>query len=247
MKDIHFISSLPRSGSTLLATTLNQNPEFRASIAGPLARYIRAAIEHQHDSSKNKQLIESIVNTHNHEDKTYFVNNRGLTLLTPVIKQIYPNSKIIVCVRDINWILDSFEQLIQKNMLEQTSIFSGQENLNVFTRCEALTRSDRVLGFAYDSLKQAYYGNEKSMLHFIEYNDLCKHPEKTMKKLYEAIGKPYFNHDFNNVFAKYEEFDDEVRLKDLHTTKQKLDLYPRKMIIPPQIQDQYRNSEFWRA
>jgi hypothetical protein len=34
---IHFISGLPRSGSTLLAAILRQNPRFRAAMSGPVA------------------------------------------------------------------------------------------------------------------------------------------------------------------------------------------------------------------
>jgi sulfotransferase len=37
MADIHFISGLPRSGSTLLAALLRQNPRFQAGMSGPLA------------------------------------------------------------------------------------------------------------------------------------------------------------------------------------------------------------------
>ena len=34
---IHFISGLPRSGSTLLAALLRQNPRFHADMSGPMA------------------------------------------------------------------------------------------------------------------------------------------------------------------------------------------------------------------
>ena len=37
MVSIHFISGLPRSGSTLLAALLRQNPRFEAGMSGPLA------------------------------------------------------------------------------------------------------------------------------------------------------------------------------------------------------------------
>ena len=37
MSKIHFISGLPRSGSTLLAALLRQNPRFQAGMSGPLA------------------------------------------------------------------------------------------------------------------------------------------------------------------------------------------------------------------
>ena len=34
---LHFISGLPRSGSTLLAGILRQNPAFHAAMTGPVA------------------------------------------------------------------------------------------------------------------------------------------------------------------------------------------------------------------
>src|ERR1700741_2217341 len=36
-RKFHFISGLPRSGSTLLAAILNQNPRFRSGMTSPLA------------------------------------------------------------------------------------------------------------------------------------------------------------------------------------------------------------------
>ncbi|HZP66341.1 MAG TPA: sulfotransferase, partial [Rudaea sp.] len=37
VRKFHFISGLPRSGTTLLAAVLNQNPRFRAGMTSPLA------------------------------------------------------------------------------------------------------------------------------------------------------------------------------------------------------------------
>ena len=38
---IHFISGLPRAGSTLLAALLKQNPRFHAHMSGPVATDLR--------------------------------------------------------------------------------------------------------------------------------------------------------------------------------------------------------------
>ncbi|EUA91313.1 sulfotransferase [Mycobacterium ulcerans] len=45
MKAIHFISGLPRSGSTLLAALLRQNPRFQAGMSGPLAGLFGALLD----------------------------------------------------------------------------------------------------------------------------------------------------------------------------------------------------------
>jgi len=42
---IHFISGLPRSGSTLLAALLRQNPRFEAGMTGPLAGLFGALLD----------------------------------------------------------------------------------------------------------------------------------------------------------------------------------------------------------
>ena len=41
---IHFISGLPRSGSTLLAALLRQNKRFHAGMSGPLAGMFGALV-----------------------------------------------------------------------------------------------------------------------------------------------------------------------------------------------------------
>jgi sulfotransferase len=42
---IHFISGLPRSGSTLLAALLRQNPRFEAGMTGPLSGLFGALLD----------------------------------------------------------------------------------------------------------------------------------------------------------------------------------------------------------
>ena len=44
LPNIHFISGLPRSGSTLLASILNQNPRFVAGMTGPTGALFNAML-----------------------------------------------------------------------------------------------------------------------------------------------------------------------------------------------------------
>src|SRR5258707_7881091 len=50
-RKFHFISGMPRSGSTLLAAILNQNPRFRSGMTSPLADIMGG--EMAETSSKN--------------------------------------------------------------------------------------------------------------------------------------------------------------------------------------------------
>ena len=44
-KKYHFITGLPRSGSTLLTSILNQNPRFHSSITDPLATFVKGMLD----------------------------------------------------------------------------------------------------------------------------------------------------------------------------------------------------------
>jgi sulfotransferase len=84
------------------------------------------------------------------------------------------------------------------------------------------------------------------MIHLVEYNQLCKNPEKTMKEIYNFIGKPYYNHDFDNVEYSNELFDLKCNLKDLHTVKRKVEYVERKTILPEEVWNKYSGKNFWK-
>ncbi|MGZ8924279.1 MAG: sulfotransferase family protein [Nitrososphaeraceae archaeon] len=256
-KKYHFIAGLPRSGTTLLSTILNQNPIFEASISGPLARFVRAIIQESSSQggyrfecppNKRKKLIYGLFDNY-YDDITKnvaFNTNRGWPLLLPTIKTLYPNSKMILCVREIGWILDSFENLQRQNPFEFTSMFSPEENINVYTRCETLLHPNRTLGFAYNAVKQAITSDYQNTIMIVDYDNLVRHPHKVMRQIYEFINEPYFNHDFDRVEASYTEFDDDVQLPGLHTTRPKVEFISRQTIIPPDIWNRVVGMDVWK-
>jgi len=253
VKKFVFTAGLPRAGSTLLATILKQNPNIGASISGPLARFVRSIIQESSAQGgyrfecppeMNKKLIEGLFDTyHNEPDKSvYFNHNRGWPLLLPTIKDLYPTSKIILCVRDVEWILDSFETLQRNNPYTNTTMFSADESTNVYTRCEALLNPGRTLGFAYAAVKQAMFSEYRSSIMLVEYDKLAKNPETILKSIYSFIDEPYFAHDFNDVEASYEEFDNDVQLPGLHTTRKTVGFIPRQTVLPPDILNMVRSN-----
>lgn len=257
MKKYHLITGLPRSGTTLLSTILNQNPKFEASISGPLARFVRSIVEESNTQGgyrfecpveKRKQLTKALFDTYYDDPskEVAFNTNRGWGLQLEAMKDIYPDLKMIMCVRDLGWVLDSFEQLVRKNPHTITAMFSLDENVNVFTRCETLMRPGRPVGFAYNTMKQALSSEYKNSILLVEYEYLAKNPESTMKSIYKFIDEPYFEHEFDNVEASYDEFDGDVMLPGLHTTRRKVEFIPRRTILPQEIWNNCKGMEFWR-
>jgi sulfotransferase len=257
LKKFVLTAGLPRAGSTLLGTILNQNPRFEASISGPLARFVRAIItesssqggyKYECPPERRKRLIAGLFdNYHDTPGKqVYFNHNRGWPLLLPTVKDLYPDLKMILCVRDIGWVLDSFETLVRKNPYSFTSMFSPDENVNVYSRCETLLNPSRTLGFAYSAVKQAITSEHKSSIMLLEYEQLARNPEQTLRALYNFIEEPHYQHDFNDVEASYDEFDDDIQLPGLHKTRKRVEYIERQTILPPDVWQRVQGMEVWR-
>jgi len=231
MKSYYFISGLPRSGSTLLSGILKQNPEFYADISSPVSIIVNNAIDCMTGCENNLNLTEdrrkdillSIFEGYYKHLKTQIIfdSSRGWTKNTTLLQELFPYTKILCCVRDIPWIINSFELINKKNPFYTSTLVKQECNDNVFARSDAMmNKNDGVIACPWIYLQEGYAMNPE-MIHFIEYENLCKEPEKTMKEVYKFLEKPYYSHDFENVEYSNENFDKVCNLKDLHTVRKK--------------------------
>jgi len=260
MKKMHFISGLPRSGSTLLSAILKQNPKFTAGISDPLLDFTKGYITaiagsvgmaSQVPREKQKDLILDCFHSfYKNNNDICFNTNRGWASHTPLVKQLFPQAKMILCIREIPWILDSFEQLNVKNPFTIKPLYNHQDLGTVYDRSKMLMGDmPNFGGYVMSPLantKQAMYSNEKDMLCIIEYNTLVNHPKEVMQSLYKFLDEEWFEHDFDNVEDSYDEFDDQAKIVGLHTVKRKVQYYPRKPILPEDLWQHYANQSFWK-
>lgn len=147
-KTYHFISGLPRSGSTLLSAILKQNPKIYADISSPLCGMVQNCVDSMTGSENNlnlsedrrKSVLHGLINGYYNtiENPIVFDTSRSWTSKTNLIKTLFPSSKIICCVRDIPWILDLFERIASKNSLYTNTFIDQEANQCVNTRSDAL-------------------------------------------------------------------------------------------------------------
>jgi sulfotransferase len=255
MKSFYFISGLPRSGSTLLSGILKQNPEFYADIASPVQGIVNNAIDFMTGCENNLNLTEDrrrnillsiFEGYYKHIEKpVIFDSSRGWTKSTTLLQELFPTTKILCCVRDIPWIINSFELILSKNCFYTKKLNEQILNDNIFIRTQEIF--DRNIIDSFDCLCQGYAINSE-MIYFVEYENLCKNPEKEMKTIYEFLEKPYYSHDFENVEYSNENFDRSCNLKDLHTVRKRVEYKKQKKVLPPEIWEKYAtmNMEFWK-
>jgi sulfotransferase len=255
-RQYHFIAGLPRSGSTLLSAILSQNPRFHASMMSPVHKMSMGLINSWSAGNEiaplvNKQqkrrIIKALFNQYHGQGKEVtFDSNRGWAEKLPLIHDLYPDAKVICCVRNIAWILDSFEKLYQQDPYEQTRLFTNDnDRSSVYSRVRALAGSNRVVGYSAQALKQAFYSQLSDKLIIVEFDALVKEPKQTIEKLYKMLGEQQFEHDFNNVGAKHQAFDDNLGVPGLHTVKNSIEYHPRDSILPPDLFKEYSGSNFW--
>ncbi|PLK26303.1 sulfotransferase family protein [Novosphingobium sp. TH158] len=255
---IHFISGLPRSGSTLLAGVLLQNPRFHAGMTSPVGSMYRALEESM--SRKNEAavfisdqqrenilrgLFSSYYNEMSHKEVIFDTNRIWCTKL-PALSRLFPEARVICCVRSISWIIDSIEKLARQNAFELSGLFGFDASSTVYTRVNSIAKSSGLVGYALDALREAYYGAESSRIMLLEYDDLCRNPEASIAQLYDFIGQPRFKHDFDNVEYEADNFDLQLGAKGLHTIRRKVEWIERPTILPPDLFQRFQNDMFWR-
>lgn len=255
MKQYYFISGLPRSGSTLLSAILRQNPDFYADIASPVEGLTGCSIDIITGSENNltvseeqrKNLSYGIFDGYYKHIKNpvIFDSSRKWTNKTSFIKELFPYTKILCPVRDTVSILNSFEVLLNKNCFYTKKINEKMFSERINIRTDQIF--ERELIDCHSFLQGGYILNPE-MIYFIEYENLCKEPEKTIRGIYEFLEKPYYSHDFENVEYSNEIFDKSCNVKDLHTVRRKVKYKPPRIILPPEIVQEYNDMEmeFWR-
>ena len=258
-RQYHLISGLPRSGSTLLAAILRQNPRFSAGMSGPLGPIFNAMLAAMGPTNETAQflgeeqrrrLLVSLFDAIHGDvppDRTVFDTNRIWTSLLAQLVAIAPDVKVICCVRSVAWIMDSLERLQRRNPLQPTKLFAmAEERQTVFTRTEALARRDRLVGFAWHALQEAYYGDLSRHLLILEYDILSQRPRDCMQLVYRFLGEPWFEHDFGNVEYSEEQFDATLGTPGLHTVRPVVAPERRQTVLPPELFRKFAKLSFWR-
>ncbi len=251
MKNIYFLSGLPRSGSTVLAAILNQHPSIHATstsglldiLVGTLTAWtnsltVRAAV----DKAANEEEIKRILRTICEEkystiDKPTILDKaRGwsssinIPTMTKVLGQ---QPRIVATVRNIPDCVASFVRIAKP------------ENKYEFMRNSDLVHHVKE---SYQSLQSGYNLAPECIL-FVDYDDLMRDPASQLKRVHKFLDLPDFEYDFNKLDGtNLRERDEEVwEVKGLHEIKSKLGYQHQEdpKDVLGNLYDQFLQPRFW--
>jgi sulfotransferase len=254
----HFISGLPRAGSTLLSALLLQNPRFHAGMTSPVGSLVKGMLDRFTAGSEfaavidrpmRRRLLKGVFDNYYAEQAdraVVFDTNRMWCAHLPALLDLYPKARVIACVRNVAWVMDSLERRYRADPFEQTRLFADDSERNtVYSRVDTLAQRNRLVGYGWSALKEAYYGEHADSLLVVEYELLAHSPERVLRLIYEFIGEPWFEHDFEHVQYDAPSFDEALGVSGLHRVRPRVAVEPRRTVLPPDLFEKYSQLSFW--
>jgi len=240
-KIIHFVSGLPRAGSTLLCNILAQNPRFFTTATSGILEVIFAVrnmwenfIEFRaspDDEAKMRVMRSILFSFHGNGDRpVVFDKSRGwLGHLELAEALLGRKAKVLVPVRDLKDVLASFEKLYRRN----AHIFQTETEKQLYYkwqtikgRIEIWSDPSQPVGLAFNRIQDALVRGFSDRMHFVRYEELTRDPEGTMKSIYQFLGEDSFDHNFEYVEQVTHENDFVHGFRDLHEIRPKVEPQP---------------------
>lgn len=221
-KKLYFLSGLPRSGSTVLAAILNQNPQAHVTTTSGLGLALESlAIGwHKHellgknDLSRAKLALamRSVIDSFFDTDKPVVIDKgRGWPMpeVLLAMEQVLGQApRIVATVRSVPDCMASFVRVAKP------------ANLDEFVNNDGLVKH---LKAAYQSLHDGYSLRPECFL-FVEYEDLLADPRTQLKRIHDFLGLDPFEYDLERIDGSTVKEDDEGLhgVAGLHDIKPKL-------------------------
>ena len=209
---MHVITGLPRSGSTLLCNIINQNPKYWATSTSILPGLVNACIsqwssslEVKNELNTDRKAMENRLTRsiralceqwHQRDDgRIVFDKSRGWNHNLLALRQIFPDSKALVIVRDPRNVFASIEKQHQKNPLLDE--FNSVVDKAILSRADKMLAPNGLVGVAITGVEDMI--RRKLPVMFIKYEQFCKFPQQVLAEMYGYLEDTSFSHDLENV------------------------------------------------
>jgi sulfotransferase len=201
---------------------LNQNPRFYASSTS----IVPAIIEGFSNTVSNIPEYKSELKAHKEEtlDKTrnamravitewykpkdkevIFDKSRGWGHKSLILNDLFPDAKLIICVRDLRNVFSSIEKQHRKNpLLEPAADLASK---TIYARADQMFSPQGMVGFPLDGLQDAMRRDGSKVI-IVRYEQFVQDPSMIFYNIYSNIGEELFKHDFENIENVSEDLDE---------------------------------------
>ena len=205
-KQLLFLVAQPRSGNTLFASIMNQNPEIAATpnsitleIMKDLFLLKQTDVFHNYPDHKSlNNVLDVVFDTYYKDWPQRIIIDRGPVMTEgnfALMQKHYKRPfKCIVLLRDLMDVLASYMQWYTENPDAFPNRYghnTDEEKLMMIMNSKGAVAKD------LEAIKNSF--NYPEICHYVKYDDIVTNPEQEFRKIYQFLDEPYFNHSFNNV------------------------------------------------
>jgi len=244
--------AMPRSGNTLFASIINQNPKVACTANSITLEIMKDMfLLKQTDLFLNYKDHKSLDNILSSVFQNYYkdwpqdiIIDRGPAMTDGnfmlLQKHLGQPVKCIVLWRDLLDVLASFIKWFEN----EPTAYPNKYGKNIEEKLIMLMNDNGPIAKELKSIQNAMKPENQKHCFFIRYEHLIKEPEPTIQGIYEFLETDYYPHRFDSLDQfnlNGIAYDDNVVGKNLHTikTELKLEENPYKKMIPQSIINQY--------
>ena len=195
-----FLGGLPRSGSTLLTSMLNQHPDITVggtSGLAPLVATCREVYSNREEFSANDEeeqnirmtnLISAMIYGWSTSPTKYYIDKgRGWLPMIELLRKVC-SPKIVVPIRDLRGVFSSMEKLYRKNVLTVDPVVLNSEinGVTLDDRFNTWT-STLPIGPCIGQIKDILDKKLGHSVLFIRMEDLTKYPQSVLDEICNAF------------------------------------------------------------
>jgi sulfotransferase len=229
MKKIIYLSGLPRSGSTLLSNVLGMHTNIYATPSSPLCSIVQDMRKHWSDDpfllsqldndfdmvhKRLKRSMWSFMQAWSSDnDKPVVVDkNRGWLFGLEWLRELDPDFKIIITLRDLRNVYTSIEKKHRKTLF--IDFPDHMEHNMVDVRANALFADGGIVGSILKALQNVKdIPNIMKHIYYWRYEDFLENPKQITNHLFSFLGVKPEEIDFDNIVQSTNESDSYYRMK----------------------------------
>jgi len=255
-KQLFFLVAQPRSGNTLFASIMNQNSEIACTPNSITLEIMKDlfllkqtdVFQNYPDHKSLDNVLDIVYDTYYKDWPQRIIIDRG-PVMTPgnfalMQKHFKQPFKCIVLLRDLMDVLASYMQWYTENpdaFPNRYSCKNDEEKLGMIMNKDGAVAKD------LEAIKNAF--NYPDICHFVKYDDLVAQPEQEIRKVYQFMELPYFNHKFEDlqqVEVNGMKYNDTIVGKNMHNIRSVVRKVNNPYIdkIPERIRQKYGHIKF---
>jgi len=254
-KQIFFLCAMPRSGNTLFASLINQNPDIAVTANSITLEIMKELfLLKQDDTFKNfpdehslNNVMDDVYNLYYKHWNYKVIIDRGPVCTPSNLRVMQKHFKQpIRCVVLVRNLLDVLASYIKWFETEPTNFLNKYRTIDEKLN-QVMVKEGAV---AKELMSIQYLLHHPEMAVFIKYDDLVQNPEQEIKKVYSFLNIPYYQHRFVNldqITVNGIQYNDNAVGDNMHTIRtdkiMKLDNYYKSM-IPKRFIKEYGHITF---